>query len=187
MRGYIYVTSGLQWLQEALAGKAAWLAKLKSFPPIEGWFHYFHTYLRLKRNKLSSSLLPGHPWFLEQWIPGCILYSNQTDKSLLACGPSPHQFGKNSHISRISNSMTHLRSFINAKHLQNSYPNAAKLHAIKRGEQLWTYWACPLNDRLRATAEWSIKCLHWIIGFIPLLNNWCTTIQVTPRCNTINH
>ena len=45
-------------------------------------------------------------------------------------------FGKNTNIRKISNSVTHLCSFQNAKHLQNPYPNTAKLSAIRRREQV---------------------------------------------------
>ena len=48
------------------------------------------------------------------------------------------QFGKNTHITRICTSVTLLRSFENASHLRNLYPNAAKLDAIERGKQLHT-------------------------------------------------
>ena len=49
--------------------------------------------------------------------------------------------GKNPHIRRISNSVTHLWSFWSHAELQNLYPYCAKLHAIERCEQCCNNWA----------------------------------------------
>ena len=44
------------------------------------------------------------------------------------------RFGKNAHIRRISNSVTHLRSFETTTDLQNPYSDTAVFCAIERGE-----------------------------------------------------